>query len=110
MALLMRITTIKPIIRRLMVCLTCAKAYRAFLSSRMGLNYKANEILISGGSRPLIYSTFLALVDPGDKVVFPAPSWNNNHYSDLTGANAVIVETRPENNFMPTADEIAHRI
>jgi aspartate aminotransferase len=54
----------------------------------------------------LIYSIFLALVDPGDKVVFPAPSWNNNHYSDLTGANAVIVQTTPENNFMPTADEL----
>ncbi|WDF78652.1 aminotransferase class I/II-fold pyridoxal phosphate-dependent enzyme [Mucilaginibacter sp. KACC 22773] len=87
--------------------LNLRESVSAFLSSRMGLNYKANEILISGGSRPLIYSTFLALVDPGDKVVFPAPSWNNNHYSDLTSANAVIVETKPENNFMPTADEIA---
>jgi aspartate aminotransferase len=77
-----------------------------FLQKRIGLSYKANEILISGGSRPLIYSTFLALVDPGDKVVFPAPSWNNNHYSDLTNANAVIVQTTPENNFMPTADEL----
>ncbi|MES2278783.1 MAG: aminotransferase class I/II-fold pyridoxal phosphate-dependent enzyme [Bacteroidota bacterium] len=78
-----------------------------FLQSRMGLSYKANEILISGGSRPLIYSIFLAIVDPGDTVVFPAPSWNNNHYSDLTSANAVIVQTTPENNFMPTADELA---
>jgi len=77
-----------------------------FLQSRMGLSYKANEILISGGSRPLIYSIFLAIVDPGDKVVFPAPSWNNNHYSDLTNADAVIVQTTPENNFMPTADEL----
>src|SRR5476651_2185693 len=33
-----------------------------FLMGRMGLDYKANEILISGGSRPLIYSIFLALV------------------------------------------------
>ncbi|HVW94806.1 MAG TPA: aminotransferase class I/II-fold pyridoxal phosphate-dependent enzyme [Mucilaginibacter sp.] len=78
-----------------------------FLKNRFGLEYEANQILISGGSRPLIYSTFLALVDPGDKVVFPAPSWNNNHYSDLTRAEAVIIPTRPENNFMPTAAEIA---
>jgi len=77
-----------------------------FLMSRMGLDYKANEILISGGSRPLIYSIFLALVDPGDTVVFPTPSWNNNHYSDLTSAKTIQVETRPENNFMPTADEL----
>jgi len=79
----------------------------AFLKSRFDLDYASNQIIISGGSRPLIYSTFLALVDPGDKVVFPAPSWNNNHYSDLTNAEAVIIPTRPENNFMPTAAEIA---
>jgi len=79
----------------------------AFLKSRFDLDYASNQIIISGGSRPLIYSTFLALVDPGDKVVFPAPSWNNNHYSDLTNAEAIIIPTRPEHNFMPTAEEIA---
>jgi aspartate aminotransferase len=79
----------------------------AFLKSRYNLGYAPNEILVSGGSRPLIYSTYLALVDPGDKVVFPTPSWNNNHYCDLTGAEAVIIQTKPEHNFMPTAAEIA---
>src|ERR1700743_68001 len=78
----------------------------AFLKSRFDLDYASNQIIISGGSRPLIYSTFLALVDPGDKVVFPAPSWNNNHYSDLTSAEAIIIQTTPGNNFMPTADEL----
>jgi aspartate aminotransferase len=58
----------------------------------------------------LIYSIFMAIVDPGDKVVFPAPSWNNNHYCDLTRAEAVIIQTTPENNFMPTADELRPHI
>lgn len=78
-----------------------------FLKSRMGLDYAAkNEILISGGSRPLIYATYLALIDAGDKVVFPAPSWNNNHYVHLLGAHGISVATQPENNFMPTAAEL----
>ncbi|MFC0519055.1 pyridoxal phosphate-dependent aminotransferase [Mucilaginibacter angelicae] len=77
-----------------------------FLKRSLGLEYAPNQILISGGSRPLIYSIFLAVVNPGEKVVFPAPSWNNNHYSDLLNADAVIVPTVPENNFMPTADDI----
>ena len=81
-----------------------------FLKNRMGLQYAANQILISGGSRPLIYSAYLALVDPGDWVVFPAPSWNNNHYCDLTGAEALIVPTKAENNFMPTAEELRPHI
>ncbi|WP_121201881.1 pyridoxal phosphate-dependent aminotransferase [Mucilaginibacter gracilis] len=77
-----------------------------FITKEYKLDYKPNQILISGGSRPLIYATYLALVDPGDKVVFPAPSWNNNHYCDLLTAKPVIVQTLPENNFMPTAAEL----
>ncbi len=77
-----------------------------FLKASFGLEYQPNEIIISGGSRPLIFAIFLALVNQGEKVVFPAPSWNNNHYCDLLKAEAVIVPTQPENNFMPTADEL----
>jgi aspartate aminotransferase len=90
--------------------LNLRESVSAFLKSRYDLEYAPNQILISGGSRPLIYSTFLAVVDPGDTVIFPTPSWNNNHYSDLTSAKAVMIETRAENNFMPTADEIRPHI
>ena len=76
------------------------------LDKRMNLNYSTGDILISGGSRPLIYATYLALVDPGDKVIYPAPSWNNNHYCTLSSANGVAVETTVENNFMPTAAQL----
>ena len=79
---------------------------KTVLKDRYNLDYATNEVLVAAGSRPLIYSTFLALVDPGDKVVFPAPSWNNNHYCHLSSAEAVIVETTVENNFMPTAAEL----
>jgi aspartate aminotransferase len=77
-----------------------------FLKNRYNLDYNATQILISGGSRPLIYSIFLAVVNPGERVVFPTPSWNNNHYCDLLNAQSVMIPTRPENNFMPTADEL----
>ena len=90
--------------------LNLRESVSAFLKERYNLAYTPGQILISGGSRPLIYSTFLAVVDPGDKVVFPTPSWNNNHYCDLTGAVSVMILTRPENNFMPTADELAPHI
>jgi aspartate aminotransferase len=81
-----------------------------FLKSRFDLDYAANQILISGGSRPLIYSIYMAVVDPGDKVLFPTPSWNNNHYCDLTRANGVEIPTGPEHNFMPTAEDIRPHI
>jgi len=90
--------------------LNLRESVSAFLKNRYALDYASSQILISGGSRPLIYSTYLAVVDPGDKVVFPTPSWNNNHYCDLTGAVSVMIPTRPEHNFMPTADEIRPHI
>ena len=77
-----------------------------FLHERYELDYPVKQILIAAGSRPLIYATFLALVDPGDKVVFPIPSWNNNHYCHLSGAESIAVPTSADNNFMPTADDI----
>jgi aspartate aminotransferase len=71
-----------------------------------GVDYSPEEVLIAGGARPVIYAIFQAIVDPGDKVVFPVPSWNNNHYTHLSHAEQVFVETKPENDFMPTAEEL----
>lgn len=83
------------------------EAVSKLLKERGDLNYASDEIVITGGARPAIYAIFKALVDPGDAVIFPTPSWNNNHYTYLNNAKPLMIETRPENNFMPTAEEIA---
>lgn len=77
-----------------------------FLQREQGVTFDPEEILISAGARPLIYSLYMAVIDPGDAVIFPTPSWNNNHYCHLSGARPIMIDTKPENNFMPTADEI----
>jgi len=76
------------------------------LKKRWDLDYSPNDILITAGSRPLIYAVYKTIVDEGDKVVYPIPSWNNNHYAYLTSADAVEVKTTTENNFLPTADDL----
>ncbi|RNA62496.1 aminotransferase class I/II-fold pyridoxal phosphate-dependent enzyme [Chryseobacterium nematophagum] len=76
------------------------------LKTRWNLEYTPNDILITAGSRPLIYAVYKTIVDEGDKVVYPTPSWNNNHYAYLTSADAIEVKTTPENNFLPTADDL----
>ena len=83
------------------------QAVADFLQTRQGLAYGPNDILIASGSRPLIYAVYRALVDPDDRVIFPLPSWNNNHYCHLVGAATVAVPTLPENDFMPTAADLA---
>ena len=86
--------------------LSLRKAVAKDIKSRWDLDYSPEDILVSGGSRPLIYATFKTIVDEGDKVVYAVPSWNNNHYAYLTSANAVELEVSPEDNFLPTADVI----
>jgi aspartate aminotransferase len=85
-------------------------AVSKLLKERGDLDYKTDEIVIAGGARPVIYAIFRALVDAGDTVVFPVPSWNNNHYTYLNGAKPVLIETSPENKFMPTAAELKPHI
>ncbi len=81
-------------------------AVSKLLKERCDLDYKSDEIVVAGGARPLIYALFRALVDSGDTVVFPVPSWNNNHYTYLNNAKAILIETAPSTNFMPTASDL----
>lgn len=83
---------------------------REFIKKYEGLEYAVNEIQIASGGRPLIYSLFRTLVNPGDKVIYAVPSWNNNHYTHLNGGEHCVIPTTPENNFMPTAADIAPHI
>ena len=43
----------------------------------------------AGGARPVIHATYTTLCDPGDRVVYPVPSWNNNHYVTMLAAKGV---------------------
>jgi len=87
-------------------CMELRKEISAYLKSKAGLEYKTDEILVTSGARPVIFAAYNTIVDVDEVVIFPVPSWNNNHYTHLTRSRAVTVETRPENNFMPTAEDI----
>jgi aspartate aminotransferase len=82
------------------------EAVSGFAKEYQGLDYSTDEILIASGGRPLIYAFFRAVCDKGDKVIYAVPSWNNNHYVHFVEGEHVVVEAKPENNFMPTAADI----
>lgn len=81
-----------------------------FIKEWLGLNYELDEVLIASGGRPLIYTLFRTLVDEEDKVIYAVPSWNNNHYVHMNWGQHCVIEAFPENNFMPTAADIAPHI
>lgn len=82
----------------------------SFIQQRENLSYSPDEILVASGGRPLIYATYRAICDAGDKIIYTVPSWNNNHYTHFVGGEHVVIEATPETRFMPAADDIRKHI
>ncbi len=77
-----------------------------FTAREYGVRYPVESTLIASGSRPLLYGAYRCVVNPGDVVVYPAPSWNNNHYVTLTRGKGIDIPTRPEDGFQPTLAQL----
>lgn len=90
--------------------LALRKAILSFYERWLRLEYPVDSVLVTGGSRPGIYATYAALIDPGDPVVYPVPSWNNNHYSHLSRAVQRPVVCRPGDAFLPTREVLREAI
>lgn len=82
------------------------QAVMRFNERELGLRYPEESILIAGGARPIIYCIFRTLCDSGDRVIYPVPSWNNNHYTHMVGAVGVPVVCRPEHRFLPSREDL----
>ena len=70
-----------------------------------------DQVLVSSGAKHSLYNIFMALLDPGDEVIIPAPYWVS--YPDmvmLAAGRPVIVPSRAEDDFAPTAESIAEAI
>src|ERR1044071_9960228 len=83
------------------------EAILSFMKETEGLDFRSNEILVASGGRPLIYATFRAVCDKGDKIIYAVPSWNNNHYTHFVEGEHIVIEATAANNFMLTADDIS---
>lgn len=83
------------------------EAVSRLFARKLGLHYPQKSVLIAGGARPLIYAAYRAVVDPGDRVVFPVPSWNNNHYAHMLGADPVPVACSSQSRFLPTREDLS---
>lgn len=78
-----------------------------FIKNKLGLNYSAENIIISNGSKQALFNAFQAILDHGDEVIVPAPYWNS--YIDMiyiAGGKPVVVKTKRENFFKVTVEEL----
>ena len=86
------------------------KAIVTFSEKRLGLDVANENVLVASGARPLIYAAYRIVADPGEKVVFPVPSWNNVHYCQMSGARPVAISCDASTAFLPTARQLAGRL
>lgn len=76
-----------------------------YVARTAGVRYPLDAIVVCSGGRPILYGAYRAIVNPGDKVVFSVPSWQNDAYSWLTGAESVAIEATLETGFQPTVEQ-----
>ena len=63
-------------------------------------NYTAEEIVVGPGGKPLLFYGILAVLNPGDEVITPSPSYPMyDSMSILFGAKPVHLEVREENDW-----------
>ena len=76
-----------------------------------GLSYAPSQIVVSTGAKQSLYNVAMAVLNPGDEVILPAPYWVS--YRDIVKlAEGVPVEvsTTIEADFKMTADQLAQAI
>jgi aspartate aminotransferase len=76
-----------------------------------GLDYEANQILVSVGGKQSFFNLAQAYIQAGDEVIIPAPYWVS--YPDMTllaDGKPVIIEAGQENQFKITPEQLENAI
>lgn len=76
-------------------------------STENGLDYEANQILVSSGGKQSFFNMALALLNDGDEAIIPAPYWVS--YPDMVlvaGGVPKILETSVESRFKITPEQL----
>jgi aspartate aminotransferase len=88
--------------------LTLRKAIATEMSRVHNTKIEPENVLVSAGAKHSLFNLFMAMIDPGDEVIIPAPYWVS--YPDmvmLAGGTPVILTTKAEDDFAVTAAQVA---
>jgi len=77
------------------------------LKAENGLDYTASEIIVGTGGKQGVCNAIMALVNPSDEVIVPAPYWvSYPQMVKLAGGNPVIISAGIEQDFKITAAQL----
>ncbi|MBD2328922.1 pyridoxal phosphate-dependent aminotransferase [Alkalinema sp. FACHB-956] len=75
------------------------------------LSLQAENVVVTNGGKHSLFNIFLALVDPGDEVIIPAPFWvSYPEMVKLAGGTPVILPTTAESGYKITPEQLRSAI
>ena len=87
------------------------KAIVAKLKNENGLEYTINEVIVGTGGKQCVCNAVLALVNPGDEVIIPAPYWvSYPQMVKLAGGTPIIVNAGFDQDFKMTEEQLENAI
>ena len=83
-----------------------------YIKRSQNVDYSADtDVLVTVGGSEAIDIGFRAMINPGDEVLIPQPSYvSYEPCAILAGAKPVIIDLKPENEFRLTAEELENSI
>ncbi len=79
-----------------------------FYATRYGVKVSPERIIVTAGASGALLLALGALIDPGDELLLPDPGYPcNRHFTRLYEGRAVPLNVGPENNYQPTAAQVA---
>ncbi|BCJ87629.1 pyridoxal phosphate-dependent aminotransferase [Effusibacillus dendaii] len=87
------------------------KAIAKTLKEEDGVEYEMDDIIVSNGAKHSLFNVFMAVCNPGDEVILPAPYWvSYPEMIRLAGATPVIIETDESTGFKITPELLKNAI
>ncbi|KJS87623.1 MAG: aspartate aminotransferase [Peptococcaceae bacterium BICA1-8] len=87
------------------------KAITEKLEKENNLKYSPSEVMVSNGGKHCLFNGIMALVDPGDEVIIPAPYWvTYPEVVKIADGVPIFIETSSDNDFKITPDQLEKAI
>jgi len=82
-------------------------AVAEYFHTQYGVTAAAENVIISNGGKQVLYNLFIAMLDPGDEALIPAPYWvSYPAMVELAGAVPVIVPSSVDSQFKVTPEDL----
>jgi len=79
-----------------------------YISRTRGVKVAAENVVVAPGAKPVIFAAMMALVDPGDQVIYPSPGYPiYESVADWIGAEPVPARLREDHQWRYDVEELA---